>query len=432
MRRRGITDILTTVIPILMVLILIYAGVNLVDPIKDFIWKYNNWDQVLEQRGDRLLTQHLFVADRVYVEEPKEYTEHIALDNADYYHNVRVGADITLEQTKIQFKNGDVFRQISTPYSEEVKTTNIDTLKLIYQYQYPIGYSYYYDKAAGSWVDQGKFHGGSSMPKDTLAYLNYGDQLYVLTNSIYAYEKKDEGVESFIETSGDTFLSNDGSIWQIIMSYHNIEGRHNEHWILESAQPLVDFDAPMLLDDRRILSDGLYEHVQEGFTPYSKDYFFRKTVDKDLTDMSLSSNRADSEVAYAQLLVSTLSQAENGSFEAVLQNTELYDKYGMKYGYVDVLENAEKGIQLIKAAETYKETGFDDAISKLAGFFKTFIEENKREAGEKIEVPAYWRNGSDCSEVAADEAATAALKDFLKQYAAKYGDLEAADLAGML
>lgn len=407
--------------PVFIIMLLVCAY-YFVDPIKGFLYKVNNWDDVVAARGDTLLTQHMFVNDRLYVEDPAEYSDHEQLDSGEYFHNVRVGSDVTLEQTKFVFNNGDVFRQVNSPYSTGVKTSNVDTIKLILRYKYPIGETYYYDKETESWVAQGKFHGGTSIPGDTLCYITFGDKYYVLTDSIYAYEEIEDGIVEHKESSGQFYLNNDGSIWQIILSYHNIEGVENHHWLLESEEPLVDLESSELLGNARILTDGLYEKVEDGYTPRTGDTWARAVSTDIMEELISSGKRADSEIGFAQLYMASRQQKENGSFETVLQNTELYNNYGIKYGYVDIKKNAQMGLDMLSAKEAFGETAFDEPIKKLAAFLKTFAEENKNAAAAVLSVPGYWRDGTDCSSVPFDKEASAALAEFFAGYAAVFGE----------
>ena len=91
---------------------------------------FRNWEDIQEAKGDVILMQRLFNADRFYLEDPAEYSDVVVLENGTYSHNLRVGSDITLEQEKFEFENGDVFRHVTLPYVDTLDILDVDKLGL--------------------------------------------------------------------------------------------------------------------------------------------------------------------------------------------------------------------------------------------------------------------------------------------------------------
>ena len=89
---------------------------------------FRNWEDIQEAKGDVILMQRLFNADRFYLEDPAEYSDVVVLENGTYSHNLRVGSDITLEQEKFEFENGDVFRHVTLPYVDTLDILDVDNM----------------------------------------------------------------------------------------------------------------------------------------------------------------------------------------------------------------------------------------------------------------------------------------------------------------
>ena len=88
-----------------------------------------------------------------------------------------------------------------------------------------------------------------------------------------------------------------------------------------------------------------------------------------------------------------------------VQNTQLYEDYGIRYGYADLKANAEIGRKLVTAAERFGEGGFEDAIRALANFYAARLEEGT--------LPEYWHSKGDVKMVPASADTRKAVALFL-------------------
>ncbi|MBQ4411033.1 MAG: hypothetical protein II831_09990, partial [Firmicutes bacterium] len=129
---------------VLLIAVALYSGRGM---LSNTINTFRNWEEIQAAKGDVILVQHLFVRDRFYQEDPETYSETVILDGGTYYHNLREGSDITLEQEKFEFKNGDVFRHITIPYVQSIDIMDVETLKMFTGFKYKSGSAYYYDTA---------------------------------------------------------------------------------------------------------------------------------------------------------------------------------------------------------------------------------------------------------------------------------------------
>ncbi len=407
---------------VLLIAVAIYSGRG---TLSNTINTFRNWEEIQAAKGDVILVQHLFIRDRFYQEDPENYSEAVILDGGTYYHNLREGSDITLEQEKFEFKNGDVYRHITIPYVQSIDIMDVETLKMFTGFKYKNGSAYYYDTAKQEWAKIGMLRGGTALPENTLVYLIFDDAHYVLFDQLYAFDEADDGVYfANSERVPVAHTVQQGGGWYIIQPFHMIEGSSYQGWYLTSSEPLVDLESSdplagldvseqeLILRDLgqgnglHILSDGLYSPVPEGYTPNGEAYFYRNDNAEQL-DLLLAAEDSASAQELAQVIAFKIAQNVNeyGYFEMPVQNTKLYEDYGIRYGYADLKANAEIGQKLVTAAERFGKGGFEDAIRALAGFYAARLEEGT--------LPEYWHSKGEIKTVPASADTRKAVALFL-------------------
>ena len=400
----------------------------------NLIHTFRDWDEIQAEKGDVILQQHLFIRDRLYLEDPEEYAEVTQLENGTYSHNVRVGSDVTLDQEKFVFDNGDTYRHITIPYVETVKIMDIDTLKMITRFRYDKGDAYYYDSEKDKWEHIGRLRGGTALPKNALMYLTFDDGYYVLIDQLYAYDEEDDGV--YIANSELTHLSHSnirGSGVDILQPFSMREGMNYQSWTLESSDPLIDVESGEALpgmnvtekelilkelglgDTARWLSDGIYEHVPEGYTPYGEAHYYRSSNAQQL-DMLLEaeSSSAAQELAFIHAYKMAQTVNEYGYFDMPVQNTQLYSDYGIRYGYADIKANAQIGRKLVAAAQRFGKDGFEEPIRSLADFYRQRLGEGS--------LPEYWHYKGEIKTVPASADTKKETAAFLNAAGSLLGD----------
>ena len=405
---------------------------------------FRYWDEIQAEKGDVILQQHLFVRDRLFLEDPENYAENVILDNGTYSHNVRVGSDITLDQEKFVFSNGDTYRHVTIPYAETVNIMDIDTLKMITRFFYEKGDAYYYNTESGKWEEIKRLRGGSVLPRNSLMYMTFENEYFVLIDQLYAYEAEDDGV--FEANSELTHLAHSnirGSGVEVLQPFSMRENMEYQAWKLESSEPLVDLESGELLPgmdvtekelilkelglgaNSRWLDDGFYSSVPEGYTPYGEANYYRDDNAKQL-DLLLEakSSRAAQELAFIQAYKIAQNVNEYGYFETPVQNTQLYSDYGIRYGYADLKANAQIGQKLVTAAELFGKGGFEDAIRALADFYAARMAEGG--------LPEYWHYKGEIKTTAASSETKKEVAAFLKAAAELLGDSSLTELAGTL
>ena len=408
---------------ILLIVLALYAGRGSVG---ELIHTFRDWEDIQEAKGDVILMQRLFHSDRFYVEDPENYAENVVLENGTYSHNLRVGSDITLEQEKFVFNNGDTYRHISVPYVETVDLMEVETLKMFTRFKYNTGSCYYYDAETGAWEEIKTLRGGTALPQNTLMYFIFDDSYYVLFDQLYAYEEEDAGVyEEKNELNLLSHTNKQSGGWDIIQPFYVREGMVNEAWTLESREPLVDLESGEILagadctekelilkelglgSGYRWLSEGYYASVPEGYTPYDEDLCYR-IDDAGQLDLLLAAkdSTAAQELAFIQLYKIAQNQNDYGYFEVPVQNTQLYSEYGLRYGYADLEANARIGMRLIAAARQFGKDAFEDPIRQLAAFFQARLAEGA--------LPEYWHYKGMDKTVPASAQTQKAVKEFLK------------------
>lgn len=405
---------------------------------------FRYWDEIQAEKGDVILVQHLFVRDRLYLTDPENYAENVILDNGTYSHNVRVGSDITLDQEKFVFKNGDTYRHITIPYVETIDLMDIDTLKMITSFHYDKGDAYYYDAEKGKWTEIGRLRGGTALPQNTLMYMTFENEYFVLIDQLYAYDQEDDGV---VAANDDlTHLAHStirGSGVDILQPFSMRENMSYQAWTLESSDPLIDLESGEMLPgmdvtekelilkelglgtEVRWLSDGFYEPVPEGYTPYGESNYYRSENAPQL-DLLLEAKGSETaqELAFIQAYKIAQNVNEYGYFETPVQNTQLYSDYGIRYGYADLKENAQIGQKLVTAAELFGKGGFEDSIRALADFYAARMAEG--------ELPEYWHYKGEIKTTAASSETKKEVAAFLKAAAELLGDSSLTELAGTL
>ncbi|MBR5640806.1 MAG: hypothetical protein IKW92_01580 [Firmicutes bacterium] len=415
----------------LLILFAMYTGRG---SFSNLIHTFRDWDEIQAAKGDVILQQHLFIRDRLYLEDPAEYSDVIQLENGTYSHNVRVGSDITLDQEKFVFDNGDTYRHITLPYVETVSIMDIDTLKMITRFRYDKGDAYYYDAEKDKWEHIGRLRGGTALPQNTLMYMTFNDEHYVLIDQLYAYEEEDEGV--YTANSELTHLSHSnirGSGVEILQPFSIREGMEYQSWTLESSEPLIDVESgevlpgmdvtekELILKDLglgngvRWLSDAFYEPVPEGYTPYGEDNYYRSDNAQQL-DLLLEAqdSRAAQELAFLNAYKMAQNVSENGYFETPIQNSQLYGDYGIRYGYADLKANAQIGQKLVTAAKAFGKDGFEEAIRSLADFYRQRLSEGA--------LPEYWHYKGEIKTVPASADTKKEIAAFLNAAAELLGD----------
>jgi hypothetical protein len=415
----------------LLILFAMYTGRG---SFSNLIHTFRDWDEIQAAKGDVILQQHLFIRDRLYLEDPAEYSDVIQLENGTYSHNVRVGSDITLDQEKFVFNNGDTYRHITLPYVETVNIMDIDTLKMITRFRYEKGDAYYYDAEKDKWEHIGRLRGGTALPQNTLMYMTFNDEHYVLIDQLYAYEEDDEGV--YTVNSELTHLSHSnirGSGVEILQPFSVREGMEYQSWTLESSEPLIDVESGEVLPGMdvtekelilkelglgngvRWLSDAFYEPVPEGYTPYGEDNYYRSDNAQQL-DLLLEaeSSRAAQELAFLNAYKMAQNLSENGYFETPIQNSQLYGDYGIRYGYADLKANAQIGQKLVTAAKAFGKDGFEEAIRSLADFYRQRLGEGA--------LPEYWHYKGEIKTVPASADTKKEIGAFLNAAAELLGD----------
>lgn len=426
---------------VLLIALAIYSGRG---SLSRTINTFRHWDEIQAEKGDVILVQHLFVRDRLYLEDPESYSDVKKLEEGTYSHNVRVGSDITLDQEKFVFNNGDTYRHITIPYVETVKMMDIDTLKMITRFRYDKGDAYYYDTEKDKWEYVSRLRGGTALPQNTLMYMTFKDEYFVLIDQLYAYDDEDEGV--YAANSELTHLAHSnirGTGVDILQPFSMREGMSYQSWTLESTEPLVDVESGELLpgmdvtekelilkelglgNGTRWLADGFYAPVQEGYTPYGESHYCRSD---DASQLDLLLEAEDSETAQELAFINSYKLAQNineyGYFETPVQNTQLYNDHGIRYGYADLKENARIGQKLVTAAERFGKDGFEDTIRALADFFAARIAEG--------ELPEYWHYKGEIETVAASAETKKETAAFLKAAGELLGDSAYKSLADFL
>lgn len=409
-----------------------------------FINTFRYWDEIQAAKGDVLLVQHLFVYDRLYITDPENYSEIVLTDEGTYRHNVRVGSDLTLEQEKFEFNNGDTYRHVTIPYVDTVNIMDIDTLKMISRYYTRNGSAYYYDFGKEEWVKIKTLRGGTALPKNTLMYLTFNDERFVLMDQLYAYHDEDEGV--YAADSELTHLAHSnirGSGLEVLQPFSMREGMSYQSWTLESNEPLIDLESGEVLPgtdvtekelilkelglgaNDRWLSDGIYSAVEEGYTPYGETNYYRNDNARQL-DLLLAAK--DSETAQQLAMICAFKLAQNineyGYFETPVQNTKLYTDYGIRYGYADMKANAQIGQKLVTAGTRFGEGPFEDAIRALADFFAERMAEGA--------LPEYWHYKGEIKAVSASSETRKEAAAFLKAAGELLGEPEYISLADSL
>ncbi len=390
------------------------------------IHTFRDWDEIQAAKGDVILQQRLFHSDRFYLEDPESFSEVRELSQGTYSYNLREGSDITLEQEKFLFANGDTYRHVTLPYVDTIKIYDVDTLKMFTRFAYSSGSAYYYDFEKGAWDSVKSFRGGSALPQHTLMYMNFNDQYYVLMDQLYGYNDIDEGVvECVDELTHLAHVNRVGNLWEIIMPYSMREGMEYQRWTLESTEPLIDMESGEILagtdttekelilkalglgDGSRWLADGYYSPVEEGYSPAGENYYYRSDNAQQL-DLLLAAedSRVASELAYVQVYKMAQNINENGYFEMPLQNSKLYSDYGIRYGYADLKANAAIGQTLITAANRYGKDDFREPIEALADFFAQRLAEGG--------LPEYWHYKGEIKRVPASSETKKAAAAFLK------------------
>ena len=426
---------------ILLLAVALYSGRG---SLTKFINTFRYWDEIQAAKGDTLLTQHLFVYDRLYVTDPENYSDIVLTDEGTYSHNLRVGSDVTLEQEKFVFNNGDTYRHVTVPYVDTIDLMDIDTLKMITRFYHKNGSAYYYDAEAEKWVSIKTLRGGTALPRNTLIYLTFGDGYYVLIDQLYAYHDEDDGV--YAADSKLTYLAHsntrDSGI-EILQPFSMREGMGYQSWTLESNDPLIDLESGEILPgagvtekelilkelalggNDRWLTDGIYSAVQEGYTPYGEANYYRNDNAKQL-ELLLAAE--DSETAQQLAFIHSFKMAQNineyGYFDTPVQNTQLYNDCGIRYGYADIKANAQIGQKLVTAAKRFGEGPYEDTIRALAGFFA------ERIAGG--DLPEYWHYKGEIKTVSASSETKKEAAAFLKAAGELLGESEYISLADSL
>ena len=426
---------------VLLIALALYLGRG---TLSNTINTFRNWEDIQEAKGDVILMQRLFNADRFYLEDPAEYADSVELDNGTYYHNLRVGSDITLEQEKFEFDNGDTFRHVTIPYVDTLDLLDVETLKMFVRYMYRAGAVYYFDSEMGDWGEISSIRGGTALPQNTLLYFVFDDAYYVLFDPLYTYEELEEGV---YEAKDDlTMLSHtnrQGGGWDILSPYYVREGMESQSWTLESSEPLVDLESGEVLPGLdytekelilkelglgrgyRWLADGYYASVPEGYTPYGESYYSR-TEDLEQLDLLLAAeeSRAASDLAFIQLYKVAQNINEYGYFEVPVQNTQLYNDYGIRYGYADLKANAQIGQRLVTAAQRYGSEAFEPAIRSLADFYADRLAEGT--------LPEYWHYKGETQTVTASAETLKETARFLTAAGELLGESAYTELADSL
>ena len=394
----------------------------------NLIHTFRDWDEIQEEKGDVVLVQRLFNADRFYQEDPESYQDVVDLGNATYYHNLRVGSDLTLEQEKVEFENGDVYRHITLPYVETMDLLDAETLKMFTRFKYGKASAYYYDWEKDAWDEIRTFRGGTTLPKDTVYYINFGDEYYVLFDQLYAYHLEDDGV---VRTDADLTFESHVSIqngWEIIQPFVLRKDMEYQQWMLGSSTPLIDLESGEIAAENltekelilkglglgysaRWMADGIYDPVPEGYTPYGEDYYYRNVGAGQLDALlSAEDSAAASDLAFVQAYQLARSINEYGYFEIPIQNTALYDGNGIRYGYADLRMNAQIGSSLVTAAERFGKDSFEPAIRALADFFADRMAESASGAA----LPEYWHYKGELTTKTASSDTRVAAADFLE------------------
>ena len=409
-----------------------------------FINTFRYWDEIQAAKGDVLLVQHLFVYDRLYITDPENYSEIVLTDDGTYRHNVRVGSDLTLEQEKFEFNNGDAYRHVTIPYVDTVNIMDIDTLKMITRYYRRNGSAYYYDFGEEKWVKIKTLRGGTALPRNTLMYLTFNDEYFVLMDQLYAYYDEDDGVyEADSELTHLAHSNIRGSGLEVLQPFSMREGMSYQSWTLESNEPLIDLESGEVLPgtdvtekelilkelglgaNDRWLSDGIYSAVEEGYTPYGEANYYRNDNARQL-DLLLAAK--DSETAQQLAMICAFKLAQNineyGYFETPVQNTKLYTDNGIRYGYADMKANAQIGQKLVTAGTRFGEGPFEDAIRALADFFAERMAEGA--------LPEYWHYKGEIKTVSASSETRKEAAAFLKAAGELLGEPEYISLADSL
>ena len=416
---------------ILLILVAMYTGRG---SFSNLIHTFRDWDEIQAEKGDVILQQHLFVRDRLFLEDPEEFAEVTQLEAGTYSHNVRVGSDITLDQEKFVFDNGDTYRHITLPYVETVSIMDIDTLKMITRFFYDKGDAYYYDAEKDKWEHIGRLRGGTALPQNTLMYMTFNDEYYVLIDQLYAYDEEDEGVYT---ANGElTHLAHSnirGSGVEMLQPFSIREGMEYQAWTLGSSEPLVDVESGEVLPGMdvtekelilkelglgssvRWLDDGFYGPVPEGCTPYGESNYYR-VDDAPQLDLLLAaeSSTAAQELAFINAYKMAQNINEYGYFATPVQNTQLYSDYGIRYGYADLKANAQIGQKLVTVAQRFGKDGFEDAIRSLADFYRQRLGEGT--------LPDYWHYKGEIKTVPASADTKKEIAAFLNAAGSLLGD----------
>ncbi|MCR4804940.1 MAG: hypothetical protein K5981_04735, partial [Clostridia bacterium] len=314
------------------------------------------------------------------------------------------------------------------------------------------------------WVEMDRVKGGATIPSDTVVYMNFDDEYYVLMDHLYAYNSVEDGVKEKNESLEKTTYLNTaaGGGWETLTSFYPREGTEYQFWSLESRNPLIDVDSEeskaLLLKELglgqkcRWLEDGYYVPMEEGQSPYAPGRYYRAPSQLGLLDLRAAgalsddpSTRGAADLFYVQSFLASQAMSDSGYYPTQVQDDRLYAEYGIKYGYMDLEENAWFGTFLVNAWDAAEEPVIKEKIERLSAFFADYIEAHGKtvSAGGKegIVVPAYWLEKGDIVSGEASDAANSLLATFLKEagrilendsYADLAGSLEAGSLALMM
>ena len=272
----------------------------------------------------------------------------------------------------------------------------------------------------------------------------FDDTYYVLFDQLYAYEEADSGVcEAMDDLNMVAHVNAQSGGWEVIQPYYVREGMFCQNWTLESSSPLVDLESGELLpgmdhtekelilrdlglgSTARWMADGYYAQVPEGYTPGGEGFYYRND-NMEQTDLLLAAEEstAASELAFLQLYKVAQSQNEYGYFEIPLQNTQLYNEYGIRYGYADLKANALIGQRLVTAAERFGSDAFEEPVRALADFFAARLAEGT--------LPEYWHYKGEIKTVAASAETLKETARFLTAAGELLGESSYTSLADSL
>jgi hypothetical protein len=275
-------------------------------------------------------------------------------------------------------------------------------------------------------------------------YMTFENEYFVLIDQLYAYDQEDDGV---VAANDDlTHLAHStirGSGVDILQPFSMRENMSYQAWTLESSDPLIDLESGEMLPgmdvtekelilkelglgtEVRWLSDGFYEPVPEGYTPYGESNYYRSENARQL-DLLLEAKGSETaqELAFIQAYKMAQNVNEYGYFATTVQNTQLYNDNGIRYGYADLKENAQIGQKLVTAAKAFGKGGFEASIRALADFYAARMAEG--------ELPEYWHYKGEIKTEAASAETKKEVAAFLKAAAELLEDSSLTELAGTL